>query len=107
MLLFFRNATGFGGNNGLTDFKRILGFSLREPATRAVLCAASGAGLALAYGICRFVIASRAGRILTAMRDVEAKVSVCGYGPVRYKLFPWPLSAALFRLPLPLHLPHA
>ena len=45
MLLFFRNATGFGGNNGLTDFKRILGYSLREPSTRAALCAASGVGL--------------------------------------------------------------
>src|SRR5258708_18011355 len=105
MRLFFRNAPGFGGNNGLTDFKRILGFSLREPATRAVLCAASGAGLALAYGICRFVIASRAGRILTAMRDVEAKVRFCGYDPVRYKLFAWTLSAVLCGLAGALYVP--
>src|SRR5258708_9826596 len=105
MRLFFRNAPGFGGNNGLTDFKRILGFSLREPATRAVLCAASGAGLALAYGICRFVIASRAGRILTAMRDVEAKVRFCGYDPGRYKLFAWTLSAALCGLAGALYVP--
>jgi urea transport system permease protein len=105
MLLFFRNATGFGGNNGLTDFKRILGFSLREPATRAALCAASGAGLALAYGICRFVVASRTGRILTAMRDVEAKVRFCGYDPVRYKLFAWTLSAALCGLAGALYVP--
>jgi urea transport system permease protein len=95
MLLFFRNATGFGGNNGLTDFKRLLGFSLREPSTRAALCAASGAGLALAYVLCRSVVGSRAGRVLTAMRDAEAKVRFCGYDPVAYKLFAWTLSAVL------------
>jgi urea transport system permease protein len=95
MLLFFRNATGFGGNNGLTDFKRILGYSLREPTTKAALCAASGAGLALAYFVCRFVVRSRAGRVLTAMRDAEAKVRFCGYDPVEYKLFAWTLSAVL------------
>ena len=95
MLLFFRNATGFGGNNGLTDFKRILGYPLREPSTRAVLCAATGAGLALTYAICRAVVGSRTGRVLTAMRDVEAKVRFSGYDPVRYKLFAWTLSAVL------------
>jgi urea transport system permease protein len=95
MLLFFRNATGFGGNNGLTDFKRILGYPLREPSTRAVLCAVTGAGLALTYAICRAVVASRAGRVLTAMRDVEPKVRFSGYDPVRYKLFAWTLSAVL------------
>jgi len=95
MLLFFRNATGFGGNNGLTDFKRILGFSLREPATKAALCAASGIGLGLAYAVCRAVVRSRAGRVITAMRDVEAKVRFCGYDPVAYKLFAWTLSAVL------------
>jgi urea transport system permease protein len=95
MLLFFRNATGFGGNNGLTDFKRILGFSLREPSTRAALCAASGAGLAMAYALCRGVVASRAGRVLTAMRDAQAKVRFCGYNVVSYQLFAWTLSAVL------------
>jgi urea transport system permease protein len=95
MLLFFRNATGFGGNNGLTDFKRILGYSLREPSTRAALCTASGAGLALTYALCRFIVRSRAGRVLTAMRDVEAKVRFCGYDPVAYKLFAWTLSAMI------------
>jgi urea transport system permease protein len=105
MLLFFRNATGFGGNNGLTDFKRILGHSLRDPATRAALCAASAAGLALAYAICRAVVASRAGRVLTALRDAEAKVSFCGYDPVRYKLFAWTLSAVLCGLAGALYVP--
>jgi urea transport system permease protein len=95
MLLFFRNATGFGGNNGLTDFKRILGYSLREPSTRAVLCAASAGGLGVSYALCRAVVGSRAGRVLTAMRDVEAKVRFSGYDPVRYKLFAWTLSAVL------------
>jgi urea transport system permease protein len=95
MLLFFRNATGFGGNNGLTDFKRILGYSLREPSTRAALCCASGVGLAVSYGICRSVIASRAGRVLTAMRDAQAKVRFCGYNVVSYQLFAWTLSAIL------------
>ncbi len=95
MLLFFRNATGFGGNNGMTDFKHILGYPLREPSTRAVLCAASAGGLGLTYAVCRAVVGSRAGRVLTAIRDVEAKVRFCGYDPVRYKLFVWTLSAVL------------
>jgi urea transport system permease protein len=105
MLLFFRNATGFGGNNGLTDFKRILGFSLREPATRAALCSISGAGLALAYGICRYVASSRAGRVLRAMRDAESKVRFCGYDPIAYKLFAWTLSAVLCGLAGALYVP--
>ena len=105
MLLFFRNATGFGGNNGLTDFKRILGYSLREPSTRAALCAASGIGLGLAFLICRFVVASRAGRVLTAMRDAEAKVRFSGYDPVAYKLFAWTLSAMLCGLAGALYVP--
>jgi urea transport system permease protein len=105
MLLFFRNATGFGGNNGLTDFKRILGYSLREPSTRAVLCAASAAGLGLTYTLCRLIVGSRAGRVLTAMRDVEAKVRFCGYDPVQYKLFVWTLSAVLCGLAGALYVP--
>jgi urea transport system permease protein len=105
MLLFFRNATGFGGNNGLTDFKRILGFSLREPSTRAALCAASGAGLAFAYAICRIVVASRAGRVLTAIRDAQTKVRFCGYNVVSYQVFGWTLSAALCGLAGALYVP--
>jgi urea transport system permease protein len=105
MLLFFRNATGFGGNNGLTDFKRILGFSLREPETKAALCAATGIGLGLTYLVCRLVVGSRAGRVLTAMRDVEAKVRFCGYDPVAYKLFAWTLSAVLCGLAGALYAP--
>ncbi len=105
MLLFFRNATGFGGNNGLTDFKRILGFSLREPSTKAALCAASGAALALSYGICRAVVASRAGRILRAIRDTQTKVRFCGYNVVAYQVFAWTLSAILCGLAGALYVP--
>ena len=105
MLLFFRNATGFGGNNGLTDFKRILGFPLREPSTRAALCAITGMALAATYALCRAVIASRAGRVLTAMRDAEAKVRFSGYDPVSYKLFAWTLSAVLCGLAGALYVP--
>jgi urea transport system permease protein len=105
MLLFFRNATGFGGNNGLTDFKSILGYSLREPSTRAALCAASGIGLALAYTVCRLVTTSRAGRVLRAMRDAESKMRFCGYDPIAYKLFAWTLSAILCGLAGALYVP--
>jgi len=105
MLLFFRNATGFGGNNGLTDFKRILGYSLREPSTKAALCAVSGIGLALAYVLARAVVGSRAGRVLTAMRDVEAKVRFCGYDTVAYKLFVWTLSAVICGMAGALYVP--
>ncbi|MGH7269799.1 MAG: urea ABC transporter permease subunit UrtC [Polyangiaceae bacterium] len=105
MLLFFRNATGFGGNNGLTDFKRILGYPLRDPSTRAVLCAASGVGLGLSYALCRIVIGSRAGRVLTAMRDAPAKVRFCGYNLVSYQLFAWTLSAMICGLAGALYVP--
>ncbi len=105
MLLFFRNATGFGGNNGMTDFKRIMGYSLREPSTKAALCTASAVGLALAFALCRAVVRSRAGRVLTAMRDVEAKVRFCGYDPFAYKLFAWTLSAILCGLAGALYVP--
>ena len=98
MLLFFRNATGFGGNNGLTDFKRILGYPLREPSTRAALCALTRARPRRSpTSLCRAIVASRAGRVLTAMRDAEAKVRFSGYNPVAYKLFAWTLSADALR----------
>ncbi len=105
MLLFFRNATGFGGNNGLTDFKRILGYPLREPSTRAALCAISAGGLFAAYALCRAVTLSRAGRVLMAIRDVEAKVRFSGYSTVRYKLFAWTFSAVLCGLAGALYVP--
>jgi urea transport system permease protein len=95
MLLFFQNATGFGGNNGLTDFKRILGYSLRAPSTKLALYVVTAVALLLTYLLCRYVVTSKYGRILTAVRDSELKVRFCGYESNHYKLFAWTLSAVL------------
>ena len=105
MLLFFRNDTGFGGNNGLTDFKRILGFSLHDPSTRIVLYMASVAALLLGYLMCRYVVTSKTGRVLTAIRDAETRVMFSGYRPMDYKLFAWTLSAVLCGLAGALYVP--
>jgi urea transport system permease protein len=105
MLLFFRNNTGFGGNNGLTDFKRILGYSLQAPATKLTLYMVSGATLLLAYLACRFIVTSRFGRALTAIRDAELRVRFFGYDSTRYKLFVWTFSAMLCGLAGALYVP--
>ncbi|WP_312264639.1 urea ABC transporter permease subunit UrtC [Rivihabitans pingtungensis] len=95
MLLFFRNETGFGGNNGFTDFKRILGFPVAAPATRAVLFLLTVLLLVLAlYGGWKLT-RSKFGRILTAVRDAESRLMFCGYNPLGYKLFIWVLSAVI------------
>jgi urea transport system permease protein len=104
-LLFFQNATGFGGNNGLTDFKRILGASLREPSTRRTLYVASAIALVGAYLLCRFVVTSRLGRVVRAVRDAELKSRFCGYDSTHYKLFIWTLSAVLCALAGALYVP--
>ncbi|MFL5263555.1 MAG: urea ABC transporter permease subunit UrtC, partial [Anaeromyxobacteraceae bacterium] len=95
MLLFFRNETGFGGNNGFTDFKRIFGFPIAAPGTRAALFAASAATLALTLVLGRYLVTSRFGRVLTAIRDAEPRARFIGYEPLPYKLFVWTLSAVL------------
>ncbi|MFP6628723.1 MAG: urea ABC transporter permease subunit UrtC [Myxococcota bacterium] len=105
MLLFFRNNTGFGGNNGLTDFKRILGFSLQEPSTRVALYLASGIALLGTYLLCRFIVRSKLGRVLTAIRDEESKVIFTGYNALEYKLFVWTVSAVLCGLAGALYAP--
>ena len=105
MLLMFRNETGFGGNNGLTDFKHIAGFSLHDPRTKVALLAASGLALLLGYLICRHVVTSRLGRVLVAVRDREERVRFLGYNPLRYKLFVWTLSAVLCGLAGALYVP--
>jgi urea transport system permease protein len=105
MLLFFRNETGFGGNNGFTDFKRILGFGIAEPATRAVLFAATVLLLALALWGARWLVQSKFGRILTAIRDAESRLMFCGYNPLYYKLAIWVLSAVLCALAGALYVP--
>jgi urea transport system permease protein len=105
MLLFFRNQTGFGGNNGFTDFKRILGFPLASPRTRIVLFALSATLLLASLVACRALVLSKLGRVLTAIRDAEDRLRFCGYDPVRFKLFVWTLSAALCGLAGALYVP--
>lgn len=95
MLAFFRNDMGFGGNNGLTDFKDLLGFDLQHPATRNGLFAASGAALIAGLALCRFIVASRLGRVLVAIRDAESRTRFLGYRDSRYKLFAFVVSAML------------
>ena len=93
MLWFFRNDAGFGGNNGLTDFKRIYGYPLNAPSTKLGLFVVSAAVFCGVYVLCRYIITSKLGRIMRAMRDHEGKVMFMGYSPLRYKLFVWTLSA--------------
>jgi urea transport system permease protein len=95
MLAFFRNEMGFGGNNGLTDFKDILGFDLQSDSTRAGLFVATVVAVALGYVVCRLVVASRAGKVLVAIRDAESRTRFLGYRVETYKLFVFTLSAML------------
>ena len=105
MLAFFRNDMGFGGNNGLTDFKDLLGFSLQADGTRVALFCASAVAVAAAYLLCRFVVRSRAGRVLVAVRDAESRVRFLGYRVEHYKLFVFVLSAMLAGLAGALYVP--
>jgi urea ABC transporter permease protein UrtC len=93
MLAFFRNDMGFGGNNGLTDFKDVLGFDLQADTTRASLFALTATILAGAYLLCRFIVASRFGKVLIAIRDQESRVRFLGYRIEHYKLFVFVVSA--------------
>lgn len=95
MLSFFRNEMGFGGNNGLTDFKEILGFPLATDGTRVALFLSTVFVLALAYITCRFIVTSRFGRVIVATRDAESRVRFCGYKVENYKLWLFVFSAAL------------
>jgi urea transport system permease protein len=95
MLLFFRNETGFGGNNGFTDFRRILDMPLNTPAMRAALCALTGLVLIGFFLMARFIVQSRFGRVLQAIRDAEGRVMFSGYDPVAYKLAIWTISAMM------------
>jgi len=105
MLLFFRNATGFGGNNGLTDFKRILGYSLQVPSTKISLYIITACVLFVSYILSRYVVQSKLGRILTAIRDAESRVMFSGYNTIHYKLFIWTLSAFLCGIAGALYVP--
>jgi len=95
MLGFFRNDFGFGGNNGLTDFKDILGFPVQAETTRDALLVISCIALALGFLICRAVVTSKAGKVLVAIRDAEARTRFLGYRVEAYKLFVFTLSACM------------
>ena len=95
MLLFFRNETGFGGNNGFTDFKTLLGFSISAPGTRATLFTLTVLALLGCLYLSWRLTRSKYGRILTAVRDAESRVMFCGYDPQRFKLFIWVVSALI------------
>jgi urea transport system permease protein len=95
MLGFFRNNFGFGGNNGLTDFKDILGFNIQAPETRAALFAATAIALAIGFIICKAIVASRFGKVLVAIRDAESRTRFLGYRVENYKLVVWTLSACM------------
>ncbi len=105
MLFFFRNETGFGGNNGFTDFKRILGYDITSPEMRAILFALSGLVLMLTLLLGRWLMTSKFGRVLTAIRDAESRVMFLGYNPLHYKLFIWTLSAMLCAVAGALYVP--
>ena len=105
MLLFFRNDTGFGGNNGFTDFKRILGFPIAAPETRAVLFALTVAYVAGILVFCRWLTTSKFGRVLAAIRDAESRTMFVGYDPLPYKLGVWTLSAVLCGIAGALYVP--
>ena len=95
LLAFFRNDMGFGGNNGLTDFKDILGFNVQADATRSALLVVSAILLCGQFLLSRFVVESRFGKILIAVRDTESRTRFLGYRPESYKLVVWVLSAIM------------
>ena len=95
MLLFFRNETGFGGNNGFTDFKRILGIPIATQSMRMLLFVLTGVVLLGFFLAARWLVASKFGRVLQAIRDAETRVMFSGYSPVGYKLTIWTISAVM------------
>lgn len=105
MLAFFRNEMGFGGNNGLTDFKDILGFPIAANGTRISLFLASGFMLMLAYLACRYIVTSRMGKIIVSIRDAESRTRFCGYQVESYKLWLFVFSAILAGIAGALYVP--
>ena len=95
MLLFFRNETGFGGNNGFTDFKRILGMPLATQNMRMTLFVLTGLALLGFFLLARWLVRSKFGRVLQAVRDAETRVMFSGYSPLPYKLTIWTISAMM------------
>jgi urea transport system permease protein len=105
MLAFYRNDMGFGGNNGLTDFKDILGFSVQSDATRAALFAISTAALAAGFLVARAVVTSKLGKVLLSIRDAESRTGFMGYKVERYKTFVFTLSAVMAGIAGALYVP--
>ena len=105
MLAFFRNDMGFGGNNGLTDFKDILGFDIQADETRAGLFAATALALAFGYLVCRLIVGSRLGKVLIGIRDAESRTRFLGYRVEYYKLFVFTVSAMLAGIAGALYVP--
>ena len=95
LLAFFRNDMGFGGNNGLTDFKDILGFSVQAPSTRGTLFFLSALALALCFVVARKIVSSKLGRVLVSIRDAESRTRFLGYRVEHYKLFVFVVSAMM------------
>ncbi len=105
MLLFFRNETGFGGNNGFTDFKRILGVPIATPSMRMLLFVITGLTLIVFFLLARWLVTSKFGRVLQAIRDAETRVMFTGYDPLRYKLAIWVISAVMCGIAGALYVP--
>ena len=105
MLLFFRNELGFGGNNGFTDFKTVLGFPLADRETKMGLFLAAGLALILTLLFCRFIVNSKLGRVLKAIRDDESRLIFCGYNTLEFKLFIWTCAAILSGIAGALYVP--
>ncbi|MGH1428596.1 MAG: urea ABC transporter permease subunit UrtC [Arenicella sp.] len=105
LLAFFRNEMGFGGNNGLTDFKDILGFSLQENSTRVSLFAITAVVLAMAYALSKWIVSSRYGRVIVAIRDAENRSRFLGYKTERYKVWLFVYSAVLAGIAGALYVP--
>jgi urea transport system permease protein len=105
LLAFFRNDMGFGGNNGLTDYKDILGWNVHLPSTRLGLYLATAVALGLGYLLCRFITASKLGRVLLAIRDAESRVRFLGYSVTNAKLFVFIVAALLAGLAGALYVP--
>jgi urea transport system permease protein len=105
MLLFFRNETGFGGNNGFTDFKRILDLPIATPAMRMTLFVLTGWTLLMSYLFARWLVQSKFGRVLQAIRDAESRVMFSGYSPLPYKLTIWVISAVMCGIAGALYVP--
>jgi urea transport system permease protein len=105
MLAFYRNEMGFGGNNGLTDFKDLLGFSLQEDSTRVGLFVASALALIIGYLICRYLMNARLGRVCVAVRDAESRARFMGYRVENVKLWIFTISAILAGIAGALYVP--